>query len=211
MSPGLHESRPHGCNMCGGIISESLVQLLATEGSTSLRASCSGDRLVRPPHGRGDRADRADAPGERIAAVHRGAGPRGVVESRWHSFDGHSSSWRRDGGAGSCRARGRDRPERRETAHHHEIGNVARVRPPRRGGGREHGRPQALRRDGRGLSGSRDDEDVHLRVASRREDDQDLLWKRDAHVPPQPPPPRIRRVDSEGGLRDDGDAGYRDR
>ena len=26
------KTAPHGCNMCGGIISESLVQLLATEG-----------------------------------------------------------------------------------------------------------------------------------------------------------------------------------
>jgi flavin-dependent dehydrogenase len=26
---------------------------------------------------------------KRIAAVHRGAGPRGVVETRWHSFDAH--------------------------------------------------------------------------------------------------------------------------
>lgn len=81
---------PQGCNMCGGIISESLVQLLATEG-VNLPASVVqrgidayvlhmdvGTVRIEPTHRE-----------KRIAAVHRGAGPRGVVESRWHSFDAH--------------------------------------------------------------------------------------------------------------------------
>ncbi len=81
---------PQGCNMCGGIISESLVQLLATEGinlpsSVVQRGIDSyvlhmdvGTVRIEPTHRE-----------KRIAAVHRGAGPRGVVESRWHSFDAH--------------------------------------------------------------------------------------------------------------------------
>ena len=81
---------PAGCNMCGGIVSESLVQLLATEG------------IVLPPDVVQRGIDsyvlymdvgtvRIESPGreKRIAAVHRGAGPRGLVVSRWHSFDNY--------------------------------------------------------------------------------------------------------------------------
>ena len=81
---------PHGCNMCGGILSESLVQLLATEGinlpSTVVQRGIDSYVLhmdvgtVRIEPTRREK---------RIAAVHRGGGPSGVVESRWHSFDGH--------------------------------------------------------------------------------------------------------------------------
>src|SRR5512141_592065 len=87
---GFTKPAPHGCNMCGGIISESLVQLLATEG-ISLPSSVVqrgidsyvhhmdvGTVRIEPTHRE-----------KRIAAVHRGAGPRGVVESRWDSFDAH--------------------------------------------------------------------------------------------------------------------------
>jgi flavin-dependent dehydrogenase len=76
--------------MCGGIISESLVQLLATEGinlpSTVVQRGIDSYVLhmdvgtVRIEPTRREK---------RIAAVHRGAGPRGVVESRWDSFDAH--------------------------------------------------------------------------------------------------------------------------
>lgn len=81
---------PHGCNMCGGIISESLVQLLATEGinlpSTVVQRGIDSYVLhmdvgtVRIEPTRREK---------RIAAVYRGGGPRGVVGSRYHSFDGH--------------------------------------------------------------------------------------------------------------------------
>ncbi|MBI5342286.1 MAG: cyclic nucleotide-binding domain-containing protein [Deltaproteobacteria bacterium] len=80
---------PVGCNMCGGIISESLVQLLAAEGiilpptvvqrgidSYVLHMDVGTVRIEPPGHEK------------RIAAVHRGAGPRGILEKRWHSFDG---------------------------------------------------------------------------------------------------------------------------
>jgi flavin-dependent dehydrogenase len=84
------KAAPHGCNMCGGIISESLVQLLATEGinlpsSVVQRGIDSyvlhmdvGTVRIEPTRRE-----------KRIAAVYRGGGPRGVVESRWHSFDAH--------------------------------------------------------------------------------------------------------------------------
>ncbi len=81
---------PAGCNMCGGIVYESLVQLLAMEG------------IVLPPDVVQRGLDsyvlhmdvgtvRIEPPGreKRIAAVHRGAGPRGLVIARWHSFDGY--------------------------------------------------------------------------------------------------------------------------
>ncbi len=84
------KAAPYGCNMCGGIISESLVQLLATEGinlpPTVVQRGIDsyvlhmdvGTVRIEPTHRE-----------KRIAAIHRGGGPRGVVESRWHSFDAH--------------------------------------------------------------------------------------------------------------------------
>jgi flavin-dependent dehydrogenase len=71
---------PAGCNMCGGIVSESLVQALAAEGimlgpeviqrtidSYFLHMDV-GDVSIKTPRGE-----------KRIASVHRGAGPRGAV------------------------------------------------------------------------------------------------------------------------------------
>jgi flavin-dependent dehydrogenase len=82
---------PAGCNMCGGIVSESLVQILAIEG------------IVLPPQVVQRGIDsyvlhtdvgsvRIDTPLEekRIASVHRGGGPMGSREmddSPWNSFD----------------------------------------------------------------------------------------------------------------------------
>ncbi len=79
---------PTGCNMCGGIISESLVQMLATEGinlpstvvqrgidSYMLHTDVGSVRIETPLHEK------------RIAAVHRGSGPRGIKEIKWTSFD----------------------------------------------------------------------------------------------------------------------------
>ncbi len=81
---------PVGCNYCGGIISESLVQMLATEGinlpssvvqrgieSYTLHMDIGTVRIETP-------ADQ-----KRIAAVHRGAGPAGIKEMKWGSFDGY--------------------------------------------------------------------------------------------------------------------------
>ncbi len=81
---------PRSCNMCGGIISESLVQILATEGinlpptvvqrgidSYVLHMDVGIVRIDTPLHEM------------RIGAVHRGAGPRGAEGMKWESFDGH--------------------------------------------------------------------------------------------------------------------------
>ena len=80
---------PASCNHCGGIVSESLVQILAADGislpttvvqrgidSYVLHMDVGSARIDTPLHEK------------RIAAVHRGAGPRGVEKSKWRSFDG---------------------------------------------------------------------------------------------------------------------------
>lgn len=81
---------PAGCNMCGGIVSETLVQLLTTEGinlpATVVQRGIEsyvlhmdvGSVRIEPPRKE-----------KRIAAIHRGAGPRGIAGRRWESFDGH--------------------------------------------------------------------------------------------------------------------------
>ena len=82
---------PRGCNMCGGIISESLVQNLAAEGinlpaavvqrgidSYFLHMDVGSVRIETPLQEM------------RIAAVHRGAGPRGMKgEVGCRGFDGY--------------------------------------------------------------------------------------------------------------------------
>ena len=80
---------PRGCNMCGGIVSESLVQALVNEGisipttvvqrgidSYVLHTDVGSVRIDTPLHEK------------RIAAVFRGRGPRGGEETKWGSFDG---------------------------------------------------------------------------------------------------------------------------
>lgn len=81
---------PQGCNMCGGIVSESLVQNLAAEGinlpatviqrgidSYHLHMDAGRVRIETPLHEM------------RIGAVHRGSGPRDVQRRDWESFDHH--------------------------------------------------------------------------------------------------------------------------
>jgi flavin-dependent dehydrogenase len=79
---------PAGCNMCGGIISESLVQNLAAEGiilpPTVVQRGIDsyvlhldvGSVKIATPLGE-----------KRIASVYRGGGPRQVEETGWLSFD----------------------------------------------------------------------------------------------------------------------------
>lgn len=81
---------PAGCNMCGGIVSERLVQSLAAEGiylgpnviqrsidSYALHMDV-GDVRIATPFGE-----------KRIAAVHRGGGPRGIKEMTIGGLDGY--------------------------------------------------------------------------------------------------------------------------
>lgn len=80
---------PGGCNHCGGIISESLVQLLATEG-----INLPNDVVQRGISSYVMHMDvgsvRIETPLDemRIGAVHRGAGPKGDPGGKWQSFDG---------------------------------------------------------------------------------------------------------------------------
>ena len=80
---------PAGCNNCAGIISESLVQTLASEGINLPPdvVKTGIDRYVL--HTDTGSVD-IDTPLHemRIAAVHRGSGPRGITDTRWKSFDG---------------------------------------------------------------------------------------------------------------------------
>jgi flavin-dependent dehydrogenase len=76
--------------MCGGVISESLVQTLAAEGismpSTVVQRGIES-YMLHTDVGK----VRIDSPKQeaRIAAVHRGLGPRTLKEVKWDSFDGY--------------------------------------------------------------------------------------------------------------------------
>ncbi len=86
----FNSTGPPGCNMCGGIISETLVQTLATEGielphtvvqrgvdSYFLHMDVGSVRIETPLHEM------------RIAAVYRGGGPKRNRDQEWGSFDGY--------------------------------------------------------------------------------------------------------------------------
>lgn len=81
---------PQGCNMCGGIVSESLVQNLAAEG-ISLPPTVI-QRGIDSYHLHMDAGSvRIETPLQemRIGAVYRGSGPRDVQRRDWESFDHH--------------------------------------------------------------------------------------------------------------------------
>ena len=97
---------PAGCNMCGGIVSESLVQNLATEGvnlpaavvqrgldSYVLHMDVGSVRVATP------------LAEKRIAAVFRGPGPRDVTQVKGGSFDGFLQALAVEKGARVIRAR----------------------------------------------------------------------------------------------------------
>jgi flavin-dependent dehydrogenase len=82
------EDGPKGCNRCGGIISELLVQMLAVEGinlpdsvvqkgisSYNLHTNCGSVHIETPS------AERT------IATVYRGGGPKGIIGQEKESFD----------------------------------------------------------------------------------------------------------------------------
>lgn len=80
---------PQGCNMCGGIISESLVQNLAAEGinlpPTIVQRGIDSYMLHMDVG-----SVKIDTPlrESRIGSVYRGPGPRDIKEIKWGSFDG---------------------------------------------------------------------------------------------------------------------------
>jgi flavin-dependent dehydrogenase len=81
---------PAGCNMCGGIVSEVLVQALAIEGINLPPAVVQRGIDSYVLH-TGEGSVRIDTPlhEKRIASVHRGGGPRDLTELRWEGLDGH--------------------------------------------------------------------------------------------------------------------------
>lgn len=80
---------PKGCNNCGGIVSESLVQFMASEGivipNNVLQRGIEA-YVLHTDEG----SVRIDTPlfEKRIAAIYRGGGPLGAKETGWESFDG---------------------------------------------------------------------------------------------------------------------------
>lgn len=97
---------PQGCNMCGGIISESLVQSLAVEGinlpSTVVQRGIDSYFLHM------DVGEvRIDTPlqEKRIAAVHRGCGPRDLKEFHYSGFDHYLLGLAQEKGARLVRQR----------------------------------------------------------------------------------------------------------
>jgi flavin-dependent dehydrogenase len=97
---------PRGCNMCGGIVSESLVQTLATEGinlpqevvvrgidSYTLHMDVGSVRIDTPLHEM------------RIAAVYRGSGPSDIRSSKTVSFDWYLQKLAGEMGANILRQR----------------------------------------------------------------------------------------------------------
>jgi flavin-dependent dehydrogenase len=81
---------PKGCNMCGGIISETLVQNLAAEGinlpSTIVQRGIESYMLHMDV---GSVRIETPVQEKRIGSVYRGAGPRDLKTSKWGSFDHH--------------------------------------------------------------------------------------------------------------------------
>jgi flavin-dependent dehydrogenase len=95
---------PRGCNMCGGIVSESLVQALAAEGINIPPAVVQrgiDSYVLHTDTG----SVRIDTPlqEKRIAAMHRGLGPRDLASSKWGSFDGFLQKLAEEQGASMIR------------------------------------------------------------------------------------------------------------
>lgn len=81
---------PGGCNMCGGIVSESLIEALAIEGINLPPAVVQRGIDAYVLHTE-ERSVKIDTPlkEKRIAAIHRGGGPRDVREVKWGGLDGY--------------------------------------------------------------------------------------------------------------------------
>ncbi len=81
---------PKGCNMCAGVISETLIQNLATEGinlPASVVQKAINSYVLHTDLG----SQRIDAAfhEKRIGATFRGAGPNGIRENKIHGLDHH--------------------------------------------------------------------------------------------------------------------------
>ena len=84
------KSGPAGCNMCGGIISESLVQLLATEGINLPEGVVQRgieSYVIHCDEQAVELKTRVEE--SRIAALHRGRGPKDCADDTLRSADGY--------------------------------------------------------------------------------------------------------------------------
>jgi flavin-dependent dehydrogenase len=97
---------PGGCNMCGGIVSESLVQALAIEGIELPGAVVQRGIDSYLLH-TNEASTRIDTPLKemRIAAIHRGGGPRDAEDLRWGGLDGYLLGLAEERGANVVRGR----------------------------------------------------------------------------------------------------------
>ncbi|MGE5265062.1 MAG: cyclic nucleotide-binding domain-containing protein [Acidobacteriota bacterium] len=81
---------PPGCNMCAGVLHESLVQSLAAEGinlpTTVVQRGMDMNILHMDS---GSVCIRAPRDEKRIATTFRGIGPRGLADFKWGSLDGY--------------------------------------------------------------------------------------------------------------------------
>jgi hypothetical protein len=97
---------PAGCNMCAGILNESLVQTLAVEGiilpPTVVQRAMDSNMLHM---GEGNLRIETLRHEKRIAATFRGTGPRDLKEVKWGSLDGYLLSLAVSKGAHHIRAR----------------------------------------------------------------------------------------------------------
>jgi flavin-dependent dehydrogenase len=97
---------PQGCNMCAGVISETLIQNLATEGINipgSVIQKTINSYILHTDLG-SQRID-AETDEKRIGAVFRGAGPHDIRESRFMGFDKYMLSLASSKGANILRER----------------------------------------------------------------------------------------------------------
>jgi flavin-dependent dehydrogenase len=111
----VYESRdfaipgPTGCNMCAGVISESLVQTLSVEGINLPPTVVQRGIEAYIMHSEKESITIHTPLDEmRIATVHRGSGPRDVQEVRWKSFDQYLLEMAVKGGANLIHDRVKD-------------------------------------------------------------------------------------------------------
>jgi flavin-dependent dehydrogenase len=91
---------PGGCNHCGGVVSESLVQILAAEGINLPRTVVQrGIESYQVHMDVGDVTIQSPAGEQRIAALYRGNGPREGEDAPLESFDGYLQGIARERGA----------------------------------------------------------------------------------------------------------------
>ncbi len=91
---------PPGCNMCAGIVSESLIQMLALDGiNLPAKVVQRGMDSYVLHNDAGKVFLNTPAFEKRIGTVFRGAGPKNIEDSEWTSFDGYLLKQATDKGA----------------------------------------------------------------------------------------------------------------